>query len=794
MSALDKWLSLPLQVRDQFNPLVSKDALEKPRHSRSGFASIHNAFAIHGKEQSYETDLEPVMIQKGRYLNPPSNPSKINVHWGFENEPDGPFINGGYPSKETNTFIRANEPLRLTQFQRKARDPIKEPEMFNLIGNKLPDYKEKEFITLDTYTQRAIRDQVYADGTPRSGVSMDIAMASQQQSQQQGQNDKLFEIMGAIMQSAQDTKRMANLMQLSSDQPVAPIAPSGAPEVVPVSEFMKQRKAISEGVEKKFDEILKQRPNDIRRQILEAQQFAANVEEQFKAEEKEVPPEFLSFAEKLQAFKDDEFQEKWGESKRVKKSEMLKENKEAIKALAGLLENVPIYTEVKTPMSSRKPSLIPKEEKLLEQAPSEAPTMTKSQKEKAMMDALSATLPQQAVRERIYMDGQDRNIIIQGNIIYESLGREMKPIAAINADILKKYGGFEGFLETLKREGEQERILDRAKKDKDEASSYDGYRRGSSISLKPKSKSASGIPIVEPMEVKRDYNNKYEDALPIIIEVLSRDKVIPEDINILRAIMQETDKKRFENLLLEDDDDFLNQINTSLFLKRDLLENAKSFYNDIMKKSGRRASIASTIDDEDITTTSELNIDPEEDAKTKIQKLEAQVKSKPTKTKSLGGSPTGEFEKKQSSKKSSSKPPSPPALPLGEEEYKDLPRSQIIYKFNLNESLTESKRLQNLVNSINQLSKTELNDLIDSVENNFSRAEYSKQDQVINRHLLKYLLYLKEKGKNLNTAGDAYNYISEEVIKAQSSETGGGAKFRAKTIYNKFSKSPKANK
>jgi len=361
MSALDKFLSDYLPAKDVWNPVKSKEDLKVPRKSRSGMTNIHENNLPHHRLNENEVDFEPVILQKGRYYNPPSK--NLDVHWGFKNEPEGVgFVNAAYPARATETFLRVPDGLQLTGKQRKPRDIFgKEPAMFVLTGNQLPDKVEKEFISMDTPSQRAIRDQVYADGVPRSGIGMDLAMATQQQNSQDKQNDQLYQLMQAITQGSKNTEKMANLMQQASRVPAPPQPPAMAPpEPVPMSQFMLERESTKQAIEKKFDELLKQRPSQIMEEIVAAQKYSDQVAAQYEEKGVGSPPEFLSFKDKLDKFKAETFKEKWIDTglERVKRKTMAEENKEAIKALAALLINKPLpESPIATPASSRRSSI-----------------------------------------------------------------------------------------------------------------------------------------------------------------------------------------------------------------------------------------------------------------------------------------------------------------------------------------------------------------------------------------------------------------------------------------------------
>lgn len=115
-------------------------------------------------------DKDVFLYQKDRFVFKPSN----DLNKQFGNFPIGPHVQPSFGNHPTETFLRAKN-LPLTAKQKKLRNFIKEPGLFELIPGDLPDPKPKEFISIDTLTQRIIKDQVYSDGVPRSGMAMDFA-------------------------------------------------------------------------------------------------------------------------------------------------------------------------------------------------------------------------------------------------------------------------------------------------------------------------------------------------------------------------------------------------------------------------------------------------------------------------------------------------------------------------------------------------------------------------------------------------------------------------------------------
>jgi hypothetical protein len=159
-------------VRDTFNPFI-------PRKSREPDLSDLTPKARNSWQQNkplqpvhtLEDDKEVFLYQKDRFVFQPSK--SLTQQWG--NLPEGPLVNPSFPNHPTETFLRPPEGLSLTAKQRPLRNYKKEPGLFELIPGDLPPPVPKEFIGMDTVTERSIRDQRYSDGVPRQGVAMDMA-------------------------------------------------------------------------------------------------------------------------------------------------------------------------------------------------------------------------------------------------------------------------------------------------------------------------------------------------------------------------------------------------------------------------------------------------------------------------------------------------------------------------------------------------------------------------------------------------------------------------------------------
>lgn len=709
MSALDNFL----QAQGSYKPIVSKDAFKMERISRSGLAKEHNSFAVHGKLQDYEVDLEPVIVQKERYYNPPSK--NLDVHWGLKNEPDGPFVNGAYPAKETNTFLRTPEALRLTHKQRKPRDPIKESGLFYFYGNKLPDRVEKDVISIDTISQRTIRDQVYSDGVPRSGLGMDIALASEQSKIQSGQNDKLYDIMQAVFQSSNENKRAADLLQQALVRP-APVAPVGATiEPAAPSEFKK-------ALEDKFDELLKQRPVDIVRQIKDAQDKVKELQTEYEEKDEEVPAEFLSFADKLKGFQEEAFSTKWGEKKRVKRSEMMKENKEAVKALASLLiteEGYPVFEEFETPRSSRRSSVKSAPESAMAE-PSEKASLSSSEKDAILTQQVLRALPK--VPTKFEIGGN--TYIVEGAVISKVMpNKTLQPLGGIKIDALKRFGG--DINKVVDAMDKRLKIIDetaRRKKDDDEASSYRGWETMAS----------SKSPVFKKPPTEEEYTNQLaHDSSLLLQKMIDNKDFTKKDIGPIIGFMKMV-PTRFKNELEGSAEALLNTLNKKGSLHGNLKDFLSNAYKEetkvewepdmqpLHRAAQRRASVesvASTID-EDFENLEELGLD-EKATREGVQKaLEKQMDS----IKIEQDKPAGDDE-----------PVEDPTL---------FNKGALIQDFNLNLNYKDDD-ITTLLEKVKNLDEDTAKRINKSLKKTYPRADYGNRTQSDNRKLLQTLIQLK---------------------------------------------------
>jgi hypothetical protein len=171
MNSLDRFLKTA-DVRGTFKTDSSQakktgtlaDLLPKARSSWHQQTELQPKYTL-------EDDKEVFLYQKDRFVFPPSK----SLTQQFGNFPDGLFVQPSFGNNPTETFLRPPEGIPLTKKQRSLRNYVKEPGMFELIPGDLPPPEPKPFITIDTLTQRTIKEQVYSDGVPRQGVAMDLA-------------------------------------------------------------------------------------------------------------------------------------------------------------------------------------------------------------------------------------------------------------------------------------------------------------------------------------------------------------------------------------------------------------------------------------------------------------------------------------------------------------------------------------------------------------------------------------------------------------------------------------------
>ena len=119
-----------------------------------------------------------------------------------------------------------------------------------------------------------------------------------------------------------------------------------------------------DAVERKFDELIEKRPEEILIEMDNAKNFIREKINEYEAKNIEIPPELISFEKKLEMFNEERFNEKFAGKPKVIPRKLSETNREALENLSKFLAGITgIRGSLRRSSVISEPSEVKEEEK-----------------------------------------------------------------------------------------------------------------------------------------------------------------------------------------------------------------------------------------------------------------------------------------------------------------------------------------------------------------------------------------------------------------------------------------------